>query len=58
VRIAVTGASGVVGRGVVLRLLSQGHDVVGLARQRPESWPGAATFVQSDILRLGSEPRC
>jgi nucleoside-diphosphate-sugar epimerase/phosphohistidine swiveling domain-containing protein len=49
VRIAVTGASGVVGRGVVLRLLSQGHDVSGLARRRPESWPSAASFVQSDI---------
>lgn len=48
-RIAVTGASGVVGRGVVLRLLSQGHDVVGLARRRPESWPSAADFVESDI---------
>jgi nucleoside-diphosphate-sugar epimerase/phosphohistidine swiveling domain-containing protein len=49
VRIAVTGASGVIGRGVVARLLSQGHDVVSLARHRSESWPSAAEFVQSDI---------
>ncbi|MCV7400920.1 NAD(P)H-binding protein [Mycobacterium fragae] len=48
-RIAVTGASGVVGRGIVARLLSQGHEVIGLARRRPESWPSAAEFVQSDI---------
>ena len=48
-RIAVTGAGGVVGRGVVLRLLSAGHDVVGLARRQPESWPSAATFVHGDI---------
>src|SRR6185437_10819508 len=48
-RIAVTGASGVVGRGVVTRLLSAGHDVVGMARHRPESWPSAATFVAGDV---------
>jgi nucleoside-diphosphate-sugar epimerase/phosphohistidine swiveling domain-containing protein len=48
-RIAVTGAGGVVGRGVVLRLLSAGHDVVGLARRQPESWPSEATFVQGDV---------
>jgi len=49
VRVAVTGASGVVGRGIVSRLLSQGHEVVGLARHRPESWPSTVDFVQSDI---------
>lgn len=30
-------------------MLSQGHDVVGLARHRPESWPSSATFVAADI---------
>ncbi|BBZ69932.1 sugar epimerase family protein [Mycobacterium paraseoulense] len=48
-RIAITGASGVLGRGLALRLLSQGHDVVGIARRRPESWPSAAEFVAADI---------
>jgi len=49
VRVAVTGASGVLGRGLVARMLSSGHDVVGLARHRPESWPSAAQFVHGDI---------
>ncbi|WP_297824581.1 sugar epimerase family protein [Mycobacterium sp.] len=48
-RIAVTGASGVLGRGLALRLLTQGHDVVGIARHRPESWSSAADFVAADI---------
>ena len=48
-RIAVTGASGVLGRGLAARLLSQGHDVAGIARHRPESWPNAADFVAADI---------
>jgi nucleoside-diphosphate-sugar epimerase/phosphohistidine swiveling domain-containing protein len=33
----------------VLRLLSAGHDIVGLARRQPESWPSRAAFVQGDI---------
>jgi nucleoside-diphosphate-sugar epimerase/phosphohistidine swiveling domain-containing protein len=49
VRIAVTGASGVLGRGLAARLLSQGHYVAGIARHRPESWPSAADFVAADI---------
>ena len=48
-RIAVTGASGVLGRGLAARLLSQGHDVVGIARHRPESWTSAADFIEGDI---------
>ncbi|EFG79001.1 PEP-utilizing enzyme, mobile domain protein [Mycobacterium parascrofulaceum ATCC BAA-614] len=48
-RIAVTGAGGVLGRGLTARLLSQGHDVIGISRQRPESWPSAAEFVAADI---------
>ncbi|BBX73301.1 sugar epimerase family protein [Mycobacterium shinjukuense] len=48
-RIAVTGASGVLGRGLVARLLSRGHDVAGIARHRPQSWPSSADFVAGDI---------
>lgn len=48
-RIAVTGASGALGRGLASRLLSQGHDVIGIARHRPESWPSAAEFIAGDI---------
>ena len=48
-RIAVTGASGVLGRGLAARLLGQGHDVVGIARHRPQSWSSAADFVEADI---------
>ncbi|GAB3000523.1 sugar epimerase family protein [Mycobacterium bourgelatii] len=48
-RIAITGASGVLGRGLAARLLSQGHEVVGLARHRPDSWSSSATFVVGDI---------
>ena len=48
-RIAVTGASGVLGRGLAARLLSQGHDVVGIARHRPQSWSSAVEFVAADI---------
>ena len=48
-RIAVTGASGVLGRGLAARLLSQGHDVVGIARHRPQSWSSAVEFVATDI---------
>jgi nucleoside-diphosphate-sugar epimerase/phosphohistidine swiveling domain-containing protein len=49
VRIAVTGASGVLGRGLAARLLTHGHDVVGIARRRPESWSSSADFVEADI---------
>lgn len=48
-RIAVTGVSGVLGRGLTARLLSQGHEVVGIARHRPDSWPSSADFIAADI---------
>ncbi|MGB8387449.1 NAD-dependent epimerase/dehydratase family protein, partial [Mycobacterium sp.] len=57
-RIVVTGASGVLGRGLAARLLSQGHDVVGIARHRPESWPSTADFVAADIRDTAALKRC
>jgi nucleoside-diphosphate-sugar epimerase/phosphohistidine swiveling domain-containing protein len=48
-RIAVTGASGVFGRGIATRLRSQGHEIVGLARHRPETWPSDCDFVEADV---------
>ncbi|MBX9983076.1 MAG: hypothetical protein CK429_22305 [Mycobacterium sp.] len=53
-RIAVTGADSLLGRGLVARLLSEGHDVTGIARRRPESWPSAARFVTADIRDAGA----
>lgn len=47
-RIAVTGAGGVLGRGLVTGLLNQGHQVIGIDRRRPESWPAAAEFVTAE----------
>jgi nucleoside-diphosphate-sugar epimerase/phosphohistidine swiveling domain-containing protein len=57
VRIAITGASGVLGRGLAARLLGQGHEVAGIARHRPESWPTAAEFVAADIRDAGAVSR-
>jgi len=48
-RIAVTGASGVFGRGIAARLRSEGHEVVGLARHKPRNWFADSAFVEGDI---------
>ncbi|BBX61828.1 hypothetical protein MSAS_10020 [Mycobacterium saskatchewanense] len=57
-RIAITGAGGVLGRGLAARLLGQGHEVVGIARHRPDSWSSAAEFVTADIRDSGAVKRC
>jgi len=49
VKIAVTGASGVFGRGIAARLRSEGHQIVGLARHRPENWFHDSEFIEADI---------
>ncbi|MEU0497082.1 PEP-utilizing enzyme [Mycobacterium sp. NPDC006124] len=46
-RIVVGGADGAIGRGVSARLVTLGHEVVGIGVRRPESWPGAVEFVTS-----------
>ncbi len=56
-RIAVTGASGVFGRGIAARLRSQGHEVVGLARHQPRNWFADSDFVESDIRDAASVHR-
>ena len=50
-RIAITGASGRIGRAVTELALSQGHDVVSIDRAPPpkETAPPAVTFVQADM---------
>ena len=42
------GASGPVGRGLADRLVRLGHDVIGVGRRRPESWPGSVVFIELD----------
>jgi len=39
-------------------LHSEGHDIVGLARHRPESWPSTADFVVGDIRDPDIVRRC
>ena len=53
-RIAVTGASGVFGRGIAARLRSEGYEVVGLARHRPRNWFSDSDFVEADIRDAAS----
>jgi nucleoside-diphosphate-sugar epimerase/phosphohistidine swiveling domain-containing protein len=56
-RITVTGASGVFGRGIAARLRSEGHEVVGLARHRPRNWFSDSDFIECDIRDAGSVAR-
>jgi phosphohistidine swiveling domain-containing protein len=49
-RVVVVGVDTFLGRGVAARLISLGHDVVGVGHSRPESWPGAVEFVPTTNL--------
>lgn len=59
-RVLVAGADGPLGRGVALRLVSLGHDVVGVGARRPESWPGSVEFAASvaDVTGFDAVAMC
>jgi phosphohistidine swiveling domain-containing protein len=48
-RVVIAGVDGPVGQGVAARLVSLGHDVVGIGSRRPESWPGSVVFITADV---------
>ncbi|WP_319450255.1 MULTISPECIES: PEP-utilizing enzyme [unclassified Mycobacterium] len=48
-RVVIAGVDGPVGQGVAARLVSLGHDVVGIGPRRPESWPGSVVFITADV---------
>lgn len=48
-RVVIAGVDGPVGQGVAARLVSLGHDVVGVGPRRPESWPGSVVFITADV---------
>lgn len=48
-RVVVAGVAGPVGRGVAARLVSLGHDVIGVGSCRPDSWPGSVVFLEVDV---------
>jgi phosphohistidine swiveling domain-containing protein len=49
VRVVLAGVDGPVGQGVAARLVSLGHDVIGVGTQRPESWSGSVVFLELDV---------
>jgi phosphohistidine swiveling domain-containing protein len=47
-RVVVLGVDAILGLGVAARLISMGHDVIGVGHIRPESLSGAVEFVLAD----------
>ncbi len=62
-RVAVAGATGVLGRALIPQLLAAGHNVLGLVRDEQrarELFPGASSgleFAEADLLERGLESR-
>ena len=51
-KIAVTGATGFIGRPLVEALAAQGHEIIAAARHAPENaWLGNVRFVPFDMMR-------
>jgi len=49
-RVLVTGASGFIGKPLVLALVDQGWTVVAASRTRPDRDPGVADWIETDLL--------
>lgn len=56
-RVLVTGATGVYGRGVVERLVRAGHDVVAMARNAPKALPAGVQFSAGDVSEYADVER-
>ncbi|HEX6388006.1 MAG TPA: NAD-dependent epimerase/dehydratase family protein, partial [Solirubrobacteraceae bacterium] len=56
-KVLVTGATGVYGRGVVERLVRAGHEVVAMARNGPRALPPGVTFAQGDVAEYADVQR-
>jgi nucleoside-diphosphate-sugar epimerase len=63
-RVAVAGATGVLGRALIPQLLSAGYDVLGMVRDQRKAQelfagtsPGKVEFAEADLLERGLESR-
>lgn len=56
-KVLVTGATGVYGRGVVERLVRAGHEVVAMARNVPKALPAGVRFSAGDVAEYADVER-